>query len=85
MNQITIFKYKLKSRLSEIPREIERSGKELVITDHGRPILTILPYSPKPSEARKNFAEVLWNIPIPLNRLKFSKMRLHKKLSLSTP
>ena len=50
MNQVTISKSKLKSRLSEILREIERSRNELVITSHGRPILKILPYSPQPSE-----------------------------------
>lgn len=53
MNQITISKSKLKPRLLEILREVERSRKELVITDHGRPVLKILPYSPKPSETLK--------------------------------
>ena len=53
MNQKTISKSKLKPRLLEILREVERSRKELVITDHGRPVLKILPYSPKPSETLK--------------------------------
>jgi len=53
MNQLTISKSKLKPRLLEILREVERSRKELVITDHGRPVLKILPYSPKPSETLK--------------------------------
>ena len=53
MNQITISKSKLKPRLLEILREVERSRKELVITDHGRPVLKILPYAPKPSEVLK--------------------------------
>ena len=53
MNQITISKSKLKPRLLEILREVERSRKELVITDHGKPVLKILPYSPKPSEILK--------------------------------
>ena len=53
MNQITISKSKLKPRLLEILREVERSRKEMVITDHGRPVLKILPYSAKPSETLK--------------------------------
>ncbi len=53
MNQITISKSKLKPRLLEILREVERSRKELVITDHGKPVLKILPYAPKPSETLK--------------------------------
>jgi prevent-host-death family protein len=53
MNQITISKSKLKPRLLEILREVERSRKELVITDHGKPVLKILPYSPKPSDILK--------------------------------
>jgi prevent-host-death family protein len=55
MIQITISKSKLKPRLLEILREVERSRKELVITDHGRPVLKILPYSTKPSETLKTF------------------------------
>ncbi len=53
MNQIPISKSKLKSRLSEILGEVELSRKELIITDHGRPVLKILPYSPNPSETLK--------------------------------
>jgi prevent-host-death family protein len=55
MNHITISKSKLKPGLLEILREVERSRKELVITDHGRPVLKILPYSTKPS---KHFVEM---------------------------
>ena len=55
MIQITISKSKLNPRLLEILREVERSRKELVITDHGRPVLKILLYSPKPSETLKTF------------------------------
>jgi prevent-host-death family protein len=50
MNQITISKPNLKPRLLEILREVERSRKELIITDHGKLVLRILPYSAKPSE-----------------------------------
>jgi prevent-host-death family protein len=53
MNQMTISKSKLKPRILEILRDVERTRKELIITDHGRPVLKILPYSPKPSEVLK--------------------------------
>lgn len=29
-------------------REVEQSGKELVITDRGKPVLKLVPYSEKP-------------------------------------
>lgn len=53
MNPTTISKSKLKPRILEILREVQLSRKELIITDHGKPVLKILPYSPKPSEASK--------------------------------
>jgi antitoxin (DNA-binding transcriptional repressor) of toxin-antitoxin stability system len=37
----TISKSKLKARMLQIFREIERSGEELIVTDHGRPVLRI--------------------------------------------
>jgi len=53
METKTISKSKLKPRVLEILREVERSRKELIITDRGKPVLKILPYSPKPSEVLK--------------------------------
>lgn len=40
----TISKSALKTNLLEILRKIEKTGKELVITDHGRPVLKIVPF-----------------------------------------
>jgi prevent-host-death family protein len=40
----TLSKSKLKPRLLEIMREIEETGEELVVTDHGKPTLVIRPY-----------------------------------------
>ena len=37
----TISKSKLKAHMLQIFREIEQSGKELIVTDHGRPVLRI--------------------------------------------
>lgn len=53
MNRAIISKSKLKPRLLEILREVERSREELIITDHGRPALKMLPYSTNPSKTLK--------------------------------
>ena len=37
----TISKSKLKAHMLQIFREIEQSGEELIVTDHGRPVLRI--------------------------------------------
>ena len=47
----TVSKSQFKPRALEFFREIEKSGKPLIITDHGKPVLKILPYSEDPAEA----------------------------------
>ena len=47
----TISKSALKPNLLEILRRIEKTGKELVITDHGRPVLKIIPFTQSDSVA----------------------------------
>jgi antitoxin (DNA-binding transcriptional repressor) of toxin-antitoxin stability system len=37
----------LKSRMLEYFREIERTGKELIVTDHRKPVLKIVPLERK--------------------------------------
>jgi antitoxin (DNA-binding transcriptional repressor) of toxin-antitoxin stability system len=37
----TISKSKLKAHMLQIFREIQKSGEELIVTDHGRPVLKI--------------------------------------------
>ncbi len=50
----TVSKSKFKPRSLEYFRQIEESGEELIITDHGRPVLKILPYSKRdPADALK--------------------------------
>jgi antitoxin (DNA-binding transcriptional repressor) of toxin-antitoxin stability system len=39
----TISKSKLKAKMLRIFREIEASGEELIVTDRGRPVLSIRP------------------------------------------
>jgi len=44
-----ISKSKFKARALEYFREVERTGRPLVVTDHGRPVLKIVPYRDDPS------------------------------------
>jgi antitoxin (DNA-binding transcriptional repressor) of toxin-antitoxin stability system len=40
----TISKSKLKAKMLAIFRELETSGKELIVTDRDKPVLKIVPY-----------------------------------------
>lgn len=53
MHHGTASKAKLKPQLLEYLRKVQTSGKELIITDRGRPVLKIVPYSEKPSDVLK--------------------------------
>ena len=48
-----ISKSQFKPRALYYFREIEKTGKELVISDHGKPVLKIVPYVENPGEALK--------------------------------
>ena len=48
-----ISKSKFKPRALEYFRQVERSGKELIITDHGKPCVKIVPFADDPSQALK--------------------------------
>jgi len=48
-NQIA--KSKFKPHALQYFRDVERTGRELIITDRGKPVLKIVPYSEKPAEA----------------------------------
>ncbi len=43
----TISKGKLKAKMLEIFRQVEDSGEELIVTDHGKPVLKIIPIRQK--------------------------------------
>jgi prevent-host-death family protein len=45
----------LKSRMLEYLREVERTGKELIITDHRKPVLKIVPLERKPKSTESIF------------------------------
>jgi antitoxin (DNA-binding transcriptional repressor) of toxin-antitoxin stability system len=42
-----ISKSKLKAKMLEIFRHLESSGEELIVTDHGKPVLKIIPLTIK--------------------------------------
>ena len=41
----SISKSSFKPKVLEILRNVEKSGKEIIITDHGRPVLKIVPFT----------------------------------------
>jgi prevent-host-death family protein len=49
-----VSKSSFKAKALEYFREVESTGKELVITDHGKPVLKIVPYSHDPEEALRS-------------------------------
>lgn len=54
-----ISKSKFKPRALHYFREIEKTGKELVISDHGKPVLKIVPYVEDPEEALKGLRDTV--------------------------
>ena len=48
-----ISKSKFKPRMLEYFRQVEESGKELIITDHGHPVIKITPYLEMADDAIK--------------------------------
>ena len=46
-----VSKSTFKARALEYFREVESTGRELIITDHGKPVLKVVPYAHDPAEA----------------------------------
>jgi prevent-host-death family protein len=46
----TISKSQFKPKSLELFRTVEQTGEELIITDHGRPVLKIMPYAEDPEQ-----------------------------------
>ncbi len=46
-----VSKSAFKARALEFFRAVERTGREVVVTDNGRPVLKVVPYSRDPAEA----------------------------------
>ena len=48
-----VSKSRFKSKALEYFRQVEKSGKPLIITDRGKPVLKVAPFSEDPEEALK--------------------------------
>jgi prevent-host-death family protein len=47
----TVSKSRFKAAALEYFRQVERTGKELIVTDRGQPVLKIVPYAKSPVDA----------------------------------
>jgi prevent-host-death family protein len=54
-----ISKSQFKPRALEYFRRVEKTGKELIISDHGKPVLKIVPYTENPEEAIKTLRDTV--------------------------
>jgi prevent-host-death family protein len=52
-----ITKSRFKARALEYFRQVERTGKSIIITDRGRPVLKLAPYEDDPRAALKALRE----------------------------
>jgi prevent-host-death family protein len=50
----SISKSAFKAKALEYFREVESTGTELVITDHGKPVLKVVPFAQDPEEALRS-------------------------------
>ncbi|MGH8499486.1 MAG: type II toxin-antitoxin system Phd/YefM family antitoxin [Methylococcales bacterium] len=48
-----VSKSKFKARALEFFRQVEEAGEEFTITDHGRPVVKVVPYSADSAEPLK--------------------------------
>jgi prevent-host-death family protein len=51
MSLASVSKSRFKARALEYFRQVESTGQPLIITDRGRPVLKLVPYSEDPREA----------------------------------
>lgn len=54
----TISKGRLKAQMLAVFRDLERTGGELVVTDHGRPVLKVVSLEAPPATFESAFADV---------------------------
>lgn len=50
----SVSKSTFKAKALEYFREVENTGRELIITDHGKPVLKIVPYPHDPAESLRS-------------------------------
>lgn len=54
-----ISKSRFKANALALFREVERTGRPIIITDHGTPVLTVAPYETDPQAALKALRETV--------------------------
>lgn len=47
----TVTKSQFKPHALEYFRQVQNTGEEVIVTDHGKPVLKIVPYAEKPADA----------------------------------
>jgi len=60
-NQNVVSKSRFKPKALEYFRQVERTGKPLIITDQGKPVLKIIPFSANPNEILKELRGTVKN------------------------
>ena len=61
-----VSKSQFKPHSLEYFRKIEQTGEELVITDHGRPVLKVIPYVADPEESFRGLRNTVLHYDEPL-------------------
>jgi antitoxin (DNA-binding transcriptional repressor) of toxin-antitoxin stability system len=61
-----VSKSQFKPHSLEYFRKIEQSGEELVITDHGRPVLKVVPYVSDPEQCFRGLRNTVLHYEAPL-------------------
>lgn len=61
-----VSKSQFKPHSLEYFRKIEQTGEELVITDHGRPVLKVVPYVVDPEECFRGLRNTVLKYDAPL-------------------
>ena len=63
----TVSKSKFKARALEYFREVERTGKPLIVTDHGKPVVKIVPFREDPRAALRELRESVVRYEAPMD------------------
>ena len=61
-----VSKSRMKARALEYFREVERTGRAIVITDRGRPVLKLVPYKEDPEESLRALRDTVVRYEAPL-------------------
>ncbi|MFI5310365.1 MAG: type II toxin-antitoxin system Phd/YefM family antitoxin [Gemmatimonadales bacterium] len=54
---LSVSKSRFKARALELFRQVERTGKPIIITDRGTPVLKVMPYRDDPEESMRVLRE----------------------------